>query len=139
MTERRSHKLFLNLPVRDLTKTMDFFAKLGFTFNKQFTNENAACMVLSDEGFVMLLSEPFFKTFTKKEICDSKTHVEGIFALSADNREGVDQMVNAAIAAGGTEADAPKDYGFMYQRSFFDLDGHHWEVFYMDQSHVQPT
>jgi len=93
---------------------MDFFARLGFTFNPQFTDENAACMVLSSEGYVMLLREPFFKTFTKRDICDTSRQNEALLALSCDSRAEVDEMVKTALANGGTPAMDPQDHGFMY-------------------------
>lgn len=132
MTEKNSRKLFVNLAVRDLKRSMEFFTKLGFAFNPQFTSEEAACMIISEEAFVMLLHEPYFKTFTKREICDTATHTEGLFALSCSSRTEVDDLVKKAIAAGGTHAMEPADHGFMYSWSFYDLDGHHWEVSWMD-------
>lgn len=131
-----SRKIFVNLPVSDLSKSVDFFTQLGFEFNPQFTDENATCMIISDEAFVMLLVEDFFKTFTKKQLCDSTTHAEAIVALSAESREQVDDLVNKALAAGGQPANDPMDQGFMYGWSFQDIDGHQWEVFYMDPSAV---
>ena len=127
-----SRKIFVNLAVRDVKKSMDFFGKLGFSFNPKFTDDNAACMIVSDEAFVMLLGEPFFRTFTKREPCDTSRQTEGLFALSCESRADVDAFVKKALAAGGTHAMDPQDQGFMYGRSFYDLDGHHWEVFWMD-------
>ena len=124
--------LFVNLPVRDLEKSMAFFSRLGFEFNPKFTDENAACMVISDKAFAMLLVEPFFKTFIKKEISDAGKSTEALFALSCDSREEVEEFYNKAIAAGGTQAKEAQDHGFMYTRSFYDLDSHHWEVLWMD-------
>lgn len=132
-----NRKIFVNLPVRDLKKSMAFFSTLGFTYNQQFTDDNAACMVISDEAYVMLLAEPFFKTFTKRELCDTTRYTEGLFALSCDGRSEVDQMVQTAIAAGGSQAMDAQDHGFMYGRSFYDIDGHHWEVMWMDPATVQ--
>jgi predicted lactoylglutathione lyase len=132
MTTDASRKIFVNLAVRDLTRSMDFFNKLGFRFNPQFTDDKAACMIISDEAFVMLLSEPFFRTFTKRQLCDTGSHTEGLFALSCESRAEVDEMVNNAVAAGGKHAMDPMDHGFMYGWSFYDLDGHHWEVMWMD-------
>jgi predicted lactoylglutathione lyase len=132
MAAKQSRKIFVNLAVRDLKKSMEFFTKLGFEFNPQFTDEKAACMVISDEAFVMLLREPFFKTFTKQELCDTTKQTEGLFALSCESRTEVDEIVNKAIAAGGKHAMDPMDQGFMYGWSFYDLDGHHWEVMWMD-------
>ena len=132
-----SRKVFINLPVRDLQRSIEFFKSLGFEFNPQFTDEKAACMVLSSEGFVMLLSEPFFKTFTDHQICDTSSHTEGLFALSCDNRAEVDDLVKKALAAGGKPAKPAQDHGFMYGWSFYDLDNHHWEVLWMDPAHIQ--
>ena len=132
MIENRPRKLFLNLPVRDLKRSTEFFTKLGFKFNAQFTDENATCMIISEEAFAMLLTEKFFKTFTKKEQCDTSRATEGMFALSCESREEVDAMVKTAIEAGGTHAMDAQDHGFMYGWSFYDLDGHHWEVVWMD-------
>jgi uncharacterized protein len=136
MKANRSRKIFVNLPVRDLKRSVEFFTKLGFAFNPQFTDDSATCMILSEEAFVMLLVESRFKDFTKKEICDTATRTEGIFALSADGRAEVDEMVDTAIAAGGSLAAPTQDLGFMYYRSFYDLDGHHWEVLHMNESAV---
>jgi hypothetical protein len=132
MSDNQSRKLFVNLPVRDLKKSMEFFSTLGFRFNPKFTDENAACMIVSDESFVMLLTRPYFKTFTKREPCDTTTHSEGLFALTCVSREEVDEMVRKALAAGGQRAMDPQDHGFMYVSPFYDLDGHHWEAFWMD-------
>jgi uncharacterized protein len=132
-----SRKMFVNLAVRDLNRTKEFFSALGFTFNPKFTDNNAACMVVSEEGYVMLLMEPFFKGFTKREICDTKTHTEALVALSCSSREEVDEMVRKAVAAGGSHAMDPQDHGFMYAWSFYDPDGHHWEVFWMDPAAAQ--
>jgi len=127
-------KLFVNLPIKDLNKTVEFFTKLGFTFNPQFTDENATCMIVGKDIFVMLLVEKFFKTFTKKEISDTTKNTEAIVALSAQSREEVDQMMEKVLDAGGREARDPQDHGWMYGRSFEDINGHLWEIFYMDES-----
>lgn len=132
-----SRKLFVNLPVRDLDASMAFFRKLGFEFNPQFTDDKAACMIFSEEAFAMLLREPFFRGFTKREICDTRTHTETLLALSCTSRAEVDELVHQAIAAGGKPAMDPQEHGFMYAWSFYDLDGHHWEVLWMDPSHAQ--
>lgn len=132
MTTNASRKVFINLPVRDLKRSMEFFGRLGFEFNPKFTDDKAACMVINGEAYAMLLTEPFFKTFTKHEICNTAHHTEGLFALSCSSRAEVDQMVEKAIAAGGGHAMDPVDHGFMYGWSFYDLDGHHWEVLWMD-------
>jgi len=130
-------KLFVNLAVNDLPRTKAFFTTLGFTYNPQFTNDEAACMPLSEDAFVMLLRRDRFKDFTKKEICDTSRYTEGLFAISCDSRAEVDAMVNTAIEAGGTEATDPQDHGFMFVRTFYDLDGHHWEVMWMDPAALQ--
>ena len=137
MATTTSRKTFVNLAVRDLKRSKDFFSKLGFGFNPKFTDDNAACMIISDEAFVMLLQEPFFRTFTKKDICNTTTHTEALVALSCDSRAEVDALVKKAIDAGGTPAMDPMDHGFMYGWSFYDPDGHHWEVFWMDPKAVQ--
>lgn len=138
MTTSRSRKIFINLPVRDLKRSVDFFTKLGFAFNPQFTDERATCMIVSEEAYVMLLVEDRFKDFTKKEICDTSARTEGIFALSAESKSDVDEMVKIAVESGGSSAMPPMDYGFMYGWSFYDPDGHHWEVFHMDPSAIPP-
>jgi len=130
-------KLFVNLPVKDLNKTVEFFTKLGFTFNPQFTDENSTCMIVSNDIFVMLLVEKFFKTFTKKEISDVSKNTEVIVALSTQSREEVDQMMEKVVGAGGKESRDPQDHGWMYGRSFEDIDGHLWEIFYMDETAIK--
>ena len=132
MASTSARKLFVNLAVRDLKKSKDFFSALGFSFNPKFTDDNAACMIVSDEAFVMLLTQPFFKTFTRREVCDTSKYSEGLLALSCESRTEVDAMVRKAIAAGGQHAMDAQDHGFMYGWSFYDPDGHHWEVFWMD-------
>ena len=132
-TDNVAKQIFVNLPVKDLGKTIDFFKKLGFEFNPQFTDENATCMVVNDNIFVMLLVEKFFKTFTQKEICDTTKNTEVIIALSTQSREKVDQMLQNVIKAGGKESRKPQDHGWMYGRSFEDLNGHLWEIIYMDE------
>lgn len=129
-------QIFVNLPVKDLNRSKEFFAKLGYTFNQQFTDEKAACMIVSDTIYVMLLIESFFQTFTKKEIADARKTVECSIALSADSKEAVNEMVDKAVAAGATIPNDASDYGFMYQHSFEDLDGHHWEYIWMDPNGV---
>ena len=133
----QSRKLFVNLAVNDLPRTKAFFSKLGFTYNPQFTNDEAACMPLSEDAFVMLLRRDRFMDFTKKEICDTSRYTEGLFAISCDSRAEVDAMVNTAIEAGGKQATDPQDHGFMFVRTFYDLDGHHWEVMWMDPATLQ--
>lgn len=129
---RVQRKLFINLAVRHLGRSREFFTRLGFEFDARFSDDNAACMTVSSEAFVMLLTEPFFKTFTKKEPCNTATRTECLLALSCETREEADRLVDTAIAAGGQEAVDPVDHGFMYTRAFYDLDGHHWEVVWMD-------
>lgn len=129
-------KIFLNLPVKDLDRSVEFFTKLGYTFNAQFTNENATCMIISEDIFVMLLVEKFFKTFTEKDIADTKKVAEAIICLSAESREAVDDLVSKAVAAGATTPNEPHDQGFMYDHGFEDLDGHLWEIVYMDPSAI---
>jgi len=132
-----ARKIFVNLAVHDLKKSMEFFSTLGFTFNPQFTDDKAACMIISDEAFVMLLSEPFFKSFTKREPCDTTRATEALMALSCASRAEVDEIVRKAIDAGGKHAMDPQDHGFMYGWGFEDLDGHIWEYVWMDPAHVQ--
>lgn len=128
---------FINLPVKDLNKAKGFFSNLGFTFNAQFTNETAACMVINEQTFAMLLTETRFKDFTNKDIVDASKNVEVLIGISANSRDQVDDIVNKAFDAGASFASDPKDYGFMYQKSFMDLDGHVWEAIYMDPEAVQ--
>ncbi|WP_433835338.1 VOC family protein [Flavobacterium anhuiense] len=129
-------KIFLNLAVKDLNRAVAFFNELGFSTNPKFTNEQGACIVISDDIFVMLLVEAFYQTFTPKKICDSTTTSEVLISLSMDSREKVDEIIQKAVKAGGTDYQEAKDYGWMYQRTFLDLEGHHWEVFYMDESQI---
>jgi predicted lactoylglutathione lyase len=127
-------QIFVNLPVKDLKKSVEFFTRLGFEFNPQFTDENATCMIVNKDIFIMLLVEKFFKTFTKKQISDTTRDTEVIIALSAESREKVDQLIDKVIEAGGAEPRNPQDHGWMYGRSFEDIDGHLWEVIYMDKN-----
>lgn len=127
-------QIFVNLPVKDLNKSIEFFTKLGYTFNPQFTDETATCMIISENIFVMLLTHAKFKEFTKKEIADSKKTTEVLIALDAESKDAVKDIVNKAVKAGGTTYAEPQDYEWMYQWSFADLDGHQWEHFYMDIS-----
>ena len=126
--------LYVNLPVKDLERTVDFFTALGFAFNPMFTDENATCMIVNDGTSVMLLVESYFATFTGKPVADAKAVTETLLAISVDSRAEVDDFVARAIAKGAVEYAEPKDYGFMYQRGIADLDGHQWEVFFMDES-----
>ncbi len=132
-----STKIFVNLPVKDLKRSVEFFGKLGFQFNPQFTDETAACMVVSGDIFVMLLTEAKFKEFTPKTICDATKSTEVLVCLSCESRDKVSEMVRQALAAGGTSYADAKDYGFMLQHGFQDPDGHIWELIYMDPSFVQ--
>ncbi len=134
-----STKIFINLPVKDLQKTIAFFTKLGFGFNAQFTNESATCMVISEDISVMLLVEDFFKGFIPhKEISDAKKTTEVLLCLSAESRDEVNEMVRLAIEAGGTTPMAVQDHGWMYSHAFEDLDGHIWEVAFIDETSI-PT
>jgi uncharacterized protein len=136
MTTQKSRMIFVNLPVRDLPRSKAFFARLGFTFNATFTDDNAACMVVSDQASVMLLQETYFKTFTRREITDPKKSTGALFALSCESRAEVDELVKTALENGGAEAMPKMDRGFMYGGSFYDPDGHHWEVLWMDPAAV---
>lgn len=122
----------MNLPVKNLSKSIEFFTRLGYTFNPQFTDETATCMIVSEDIYIMLLTEEKFKMFTKKEIADATRSTEAIICLSADSREKVDEMINKALEAGGTTPNEKQDYGFMYGWGYQDLDGHLWEVMWMD-------
>jgi uncharacterized protein len=130
-------KIFVNLPVRDLKRSMDFFGKLGFAFNAQFSNETAACMVISENIYVMLLTEHKFKTFTPKPIADATKNTEVLVCLSATSRAEVDEMVRNAVAAGGTTYKEPEDHGLMYGHGFQDLDGHIWELAFIEPSAIK--
>jgi uncharacterized protein len=132
-----TRQIFVNLPVKDLNKSIEFFTHLGFTFNPQFTDENATCMIVGENIFAMLLVEKFFKTFTPKEICDTTKSAEVLVALSFESRAEVDEIVAKAIAAGGTTHHEPKDHGFMYEHDFQDLDGHNWGIFFMEPSAIE--
>lgn len=126
-----STQIFVNLPVKDLQGSVEFFSKLGYTFDPQYTDENATCMIIADNIFAMLLVKPFFESFISKPIADAHKTAEVILALSADSRAAVDVLVDKAIAAGAREPRPTQDLAFMYQRGFEDLDGHLWEVFHM--------
>ncbi|MFG2866824.1 VOC family protein [Streptomyces sp. NPDC048338] len=131
--------IFVNLPVKDLEASKSFWTRLGYSFNPQFSDDRTACLVISDTIFAMLLTEPRFKEFTApgKEIADATKSSEVLIALSAESREKVDELADGALAAGGSPAKDPIDYGTMYGRSFADVDGHHWEVVWMDPAVVQ--
>jgi uncharacterized protein len=129
--------IFVNLPVKDLKKSIEFFTKLGFGFNAQFTDDTATCMIVSDTIFVMLLTHEKFSTFTPNSICDARKSTEVLVCLSCDDAKAVDELVRKAVAAGGSTYNDPQDHGFMYAHGFQDLDGHIWELMYMDPSAVQ--
>ena len=132
-------KIFVNLPVKNLDQSVELFTRLGFKFNAQFTDQTATCMIVAEDIFVMLLTEAKFKTFTPKEICDAKKSTEVLVCLSCDSRAQVDELVRKAVAAGGTTYNEPQDHGFMYGHGFQDLDGHIWELIYMEPSAVPPN
>ncbi len=132
-------KIFVNLPVKDLNKSIEFFTKLGYTFNPQFTDETATCMIISDDIFAMLLTHDKFKTFTPKKICDATKSTEALVCLSCESREQVDDMVRKAVAAGGSTYNKPQDHGFMYGHGYQDLDGHIWELMWMDPNAVNQS
>jgi predicted lactoylglutathione lyase len=132
-----SRLIFVNVPVRDLEASRAFFAALGFEFDEKFSDDSGACMVVSEQAYVMLLVEPRFADFTPKPVADARERTEAILAVSAESREAVDAFADAALAAGGTRAREPMDYGFMYGRSFHDLDGHLWEVMWMSPEAVE--
>lgn len=133
-----SRQIFVNLAVKNLTKAIGFFTQLGFTFNAQFTDETATCMIVSDTIFVMLLTEAKFRTFTPKAICDATQSTEILVCLSCESRAEVDDLVRNAVAAGGTTYNDPQDHGFMYAHGFQDLDGHIWELVYMEPEAINP-
>lgn len=128
--------IFVNLPVKDLPKSMEFFKQLGFSFNAQFTDATAACLVIDDRIYAMLLTHEKFQSFTPKSICDATKSSEVLLALSRESREAVDEMVRKAVSAGGSTYNEPQDHGFMYGHGFQDPDGHIWECFWMDPATV---
>ncbi len=137
MAPATSRLIFVNLAVEELGRSVEFFTALGFTFDPRFTDEHASCMIVSDQAFVMLLVKSRFRDFTKKELADPTTQTEAILALSAESREEVDALAEKALAAGGTPANDPIEMDFMYGRSFQDLDGHLWELIWMDPSALE--
>jgi uncharacterized protein len=132
------NQIFVNLPVKELNRSIEFFTRLGYTFDPQFTDQNAACLELGENMYAMLLVEDFFRTFTDREVIDAHRQVEALVALALDSREAVDEQIAKARAAGARIPGEPKDYGFMYQHGFQDPDGHLWEVFYMDMAAAPP-
>jgi uncharacterized protein len=133
-----ARKIFVNLPIKEMARTRSFFSALGFDFNPQFSNEQGACMVISEDIFAMLLVEPFFQGFTKKPIADATKATEVLVCLSCESRAEVDDLVRKALAAGGKAPNAPQDHGFMYGHGFEDLDGHQWELVWMDPNAAPP-
>ena len=131
-------KIYVNLPVKDLARSVAFFSKLGFGFNQQFTDEKGTCMIIGEDIYVMLLLEEFFRRFTKKQVLDATKGTEVILALSADSRDKVDDMVYRAMDAGGSTTQKKQDHGFMYGWGFQDPDGHLWEVIYMEEPGTLP-
>jgi predicted lactoylglutathione lyase len=131
-------QIYVNLPIKNMERSQAFFKALGFSFNPQFTNEQGACMVVADDIYVMLLTEPFFAGFTRKPVSDAKKSTEVLLCLSCSSRAEVDELVRKAVAAGGATPVPPQDHGFMYGHGFEDLDGHQWELMYMDPDAVPP-
>lgn len=131
-----SHKLFVNIPVSDVQRSITFFETLGFAFNPQFTDATSTCMLVGEDAYFMLLNKERFAGFAKGPVGDPRTQTSALFALSVDSREKVDAMVDTAVSAGGSVAGDKQDHGFMYGWSFADLDGHRWEVFWMDPKTV---
>lgn len=131
-TPAAPHKLFVNIPVRDLQRSITFFEALGFRFNPHFTDSTATCMLVGEDAYFMLLTRERFAGFSKRPLGDARTETSALFAIGVTSRAEVDEMVRKAVAAGGSHAAEPQDHGFMYGWSFYDLDGHHWEVFWMD-------
>lgn len=129
-------RIFVNLPVNNLQHSIAFFSGMGYTFNRQFTDASAACMVIGEDIYAMLLTHARFRQFTKKPIADARHSTQVLLALSAETRDGVDALLQKALNGGATEAREPQDYGFMYGRSFEDLDGHIWEVIWMDPAAI---
>lgn len=130
------HKLFVNIPVSDIQRSIIFFESLGFSFNTQFTDATATCMLVGEDAYVMLLDRERFAGFSKKPIGDVRTAPTALYTFSVNSRAEVDEMVKKAVAAGGSHALDAQDHGFMYGRSFYDPDGYHWEVFWMDPKAV---
>ncbi|HEX6972162.1 MAG TPA: VOC family protein [Limnochordia bacterium] len=136
-TPATPRKLFVNIPVRDLQRSIDFFEALGFRFNTHFTDATATCMLVGEDAYFMLITPDKFQGFSRRPVADARHETGAIFAISAGSRAEVDAFVEQAVASGGSQAADPQDHGFMYVRSFYDLDGHHWEVFWMDPAATQ--
>ncbi|MES2522440.1 MAG: VOC family protein [Gemmatimonadota bacterium] len=133
---RTPHKLFVNIPVADVQRSIVFFEALGFAFNPQFTDASATCMLVGSDAYFMLLERSRFEGFSGRRIGDPQQQTIAMFALSVDSRAEVDEMLRKAVAAGGVDVGKPQDHGFMYGQAFYDLDGHHWELFWMDPATV---
>lgn len=131
-------QIYVNLPIKNMERTQAFFKSLGFSFNPKFTNEQGACMIVADDSYVMLLTEPFFQGFTKKPVSDARKSTEVLICLSCQSRDEVDDLVRKAVAAGGNTPVPAQDHGFMYGHGFEDLDGHQWELMYMDPNAPPP-
>jgi len=129
-----STKIYVNLPVKDLARSTEFFTKLGFSVDERYTDEKAGCLVISDDIYAMLLSEEFFRNFTTKDLADASTTTEAIVALEVDSRQLVDELADQALQSGGSPAGEPMEQDGMYERRFADPDGHLWEVFHMDRA-----
>ncbi len=128
------NQIFVNLPIKDMARSQAFFKALGLSFNPRFTNEQGACLEIAENVYAMLLTESFFQGFTRLPICDARKATEVLLALSVSQRADVERVVNKAVAAGATTPNPPVDHGFMFQHGFADLDGHQWEVFWMDMA-----
>jgi predicted lactoylglutathione lyase len=136
LCKKMKTKIFLNLPVKELDRSVQFFTQLGFAFNPKFTNEKGTCLIIGENINAMLLVDELYKTFTNKAICDASKSSEVLISISVESREKADDIIAKVVKAGGSEYMIAKDYGWMYQRSFLDLDNHHWEVFFMDESQI---
>jgi len=130
-------KMFVNLPVKDLKRSVEFFGKLGDQFDPRFSDENAACLIVGEDNFVMLLTEGFFKTFTPKTVVDARSGTEVLVSLSMESRAAVDRLVEKAFAAGGRRYKEPEVHDFMYGWGFEDPDGHIWEYFWMNPAALE--
>jgi uncharacterized protein len=127
-------QVFINLAVKDVNKSMNFYTALGFTNNPQFSDETGKCMVWSENIFVMIMTHEKFKTFATKPLADTKSGLAALFSLSLDSLDEVNKLMDSGLKAGGTEPNELRDYGFMQQRTIEDFDGHTWEIFYMDMT-----
>lgn len=132
----KARKLFVNVPVSDLQRSIEFFEALGFAFNMQFTDSTATCMLVGTDAYFMLLTKDKFASFSRKPAGDSRAETSAMFAITVESRDEVDALYAKALAAGGSPAAESQDHGFMYVQSFYDLDGHHWELFWMDPAAI---